>query len=117
MRVIGKLWNGDYPLSTAFWGFYVGLSVLSIIAAVPILAVAINAPDRIHTIVYQVLVAIRIVLLIWTSVGVWRSAKTYVDSSIQRNVIAGYAARFVVIAWAVRVVAVNVALFSHALSN
>ena len=114
---VGRVWRGEYPLPIVFWGFYVGLSILSLIAAAPILALVINSSDRVHSIVYQALVIIRMVLLIWTSAGAWRSAGDYIASADQNKKISGYAARGVVIAWAARVVWTNFGPFTHQLSN
>jgi hypothetical protein len=111
--IVRKLWRGEYPLPIAFWGFYVGLSLLSLVAAALILMVSY----RLNFSAYLALVVIRLILLIWTSVGVWRSAVDYVASPDQRNRILGYGARVVVVAWAARVVWINASPFIHHPSN
>jgi hypothetical protein len=35
--VIRKLWNGEYSLPVAFWAFYVGGAVASLIVVAPVL--------------------------------------------------------------------------------
>lgn len=117
MVVVRKLWRGKYSLPQAFWIFYVGLSSLSIVVAMPILAISMNVSDRLYSFAYEAIAIIRIILLIWTSVGVWRSARSYVASPVRISQIWGYVARVTVVYWAGRVVWNNVAPFIHQLSN
>jgi hypothetical protein len=106
IAVIRKLWIGGYPLSAAFWKFYVGLDVLVILAAFPttIVSALLNV-----NLVYPLLL-IRFAILILTSVGVWRSAGHTV-SSAEKPMAEMWAilARAVVVVWLFSIVLKNIA--------
>lgn len=75
MRVLRTLWNGEYSLFKAFWGFYVlgsiVISMVGLLIAAPFLFL--------HLRPLAVLILAVIYLGYWgvASVGVWRSANAY----------------------------------------
>jgi hypothetical protein len=113
IAVIRKLWNGEYSLPVTFWGFYVGVSILSLLAAIPILL----ASYRLNVSVYSAIAAIRLVFLILVTVGVWRSAGHSIASPIWMSRFWGVAARVVVTLWLCRVVWINAVALMGAQSN
>ena len=94
VAIVRKLWNGGYPLPISFWGFYIGGSILSGLAA----GLVLFASNE-NVYVFFLLHAIRAVILIVTSVGVWRSAKSEIASPIWLSRMWGYVARYVVVVW------------------
>ena len=99
--MLRKLWRGEYPLRKAFWGFYVGVGLLSLFATglLVFLSRLINARP--------VAFAVGLVAL-WTyatiaSVGVWRSAGADVTSPFWVVRMWAIAARVVVLLLAARI--------------
>ncbi len=113
MAVIRKLWNGEYSLPVAFWAFYVGGALLSLIVVAPVLL----ASYQFDVSVLSVVVVLRLALLIVTSVGVWRSAQRNIASPIWISRIWGIAARAWVAFWAVGFVWINIVGAIDAFSN
>jgi hypothetical protein len=109
ISIVRKLWGGEYSLPVAFWGFYVGGAILSLLAAAPVLI----ASYRLDVSVYWAIVAVRTAILIVTSAGVWRSARQNIASPIWMSRLWGYGARAVVVLWLARIVWINVATLAN----
>jgi hypothetical protein len=86
MELIKQLWRGGIPLSTAFWRFGVGVSVLVNAA---ILYVNLQ-PDMLETAVGMLLFLLLIVFAVIYSpfilISIWRSANRY--QGLGRNAVA-----------------------------
>jgi hypothetical protein len=97
MRVLKKLWYGQYPLGTAFWGFYVvgflGLFFIADIITLVAIGFGIGRP-----------VFIIAMIALWTyffiaSIGVWISARTNIANPVWLNRVWGFCARGLVLIW------------------
>jgi hypothetical protein len=104
MRVVRKLWRGEYTLPVAFWGFYCGglltgfLVALLMFSAGRILfygGLAVD-PIRIASVVWDALFWCYLVV---ASVAVWRSAEPYWTSPIRMRRFWAGAARVFVVIW------------------
>jgi hypothetical protein len=104
MRVVRKLWRGEYTLPVAFWGFYCGglltgvlVSLLMFIAdRLVFYADLVVDPIPIASIVWDVLFWAYLVV---ASVAVWRSADPYWVSPIGMRRFWAGAARVFVVVW------------------
>jgi hypothetical protein len=105
MNILVRLWQGSYPLPTAFWGFYIlGYYGQRVLAALllremqPQLALPVGILAQTIDAAY----------LILTSVGVWRSANAHLTKPEQRGFSVdfswGMAARLCVAGWGLRYV-------------
>ena len=104
MRVGRKLWQGEYALPVAFWGFYCGgmlacvLVSLLMFMAGRFLSYATLVIDP-SAIALAVCYWLSCAYLVVASVAVWRSAEPYWTSPIGMKRFWAGAARVVVVIW------------------
>ena len=105
MRVVRKLWRGEYALPVAFWGFYCGGLLIWILVSLLMFmasrfAIYANTPGADPSPIASVVLAwLFRAYLVVTSVAVWRSAEPYWTSSIGMRRFWAGAARVVVVIW------------------
>lgn len=72
-RMLIRLWNGQYSLAKAFWGFFILGSIPLLLLAAFAGMIFIEAPIAHDIVVLSIYGSYRIIAL----VGVWRSANNY----------------------------------------
>jgi len=95
MSILRKLWYGQYPLGTAFWGFYVGGYALVSLACFALFSLSGGAAS-----VRFLSVLVQTAYLFVASVGVWNSSEQAVSQ------LQAWAARICVIVFGLSVAAV-----------